>query len=82
MMLTAYCDDAGGKDHNFTIICGYISTIEQWESFEIDWKLFLASYGVSYLHMKEFTAYSGPFAKWKGKESIRRRFLKDASVVI
>lgn len=63
-MLTCYLDEAGGKAEGFTVICGWVSTVAQWEQFEIDWRLFLASYKVPYFHMKEFAQSTGPFKKW------------------
>jgi hypothetical protein len=84
-MLSCYFDEAGGEQDNFTVICGWVSTVPLWEQFEIDWKLFLASYKVPYLHMKEFSQSNGPFEKWKDQskyKTIRRQFIQDAHGVI
>jgi len=81
-LLTCYLDEAGGEDEGFTVVCGWVSTVALWEQFEIDWKLFLASYKVDYFHMKEFAQSKGPFKKWKGKESIRRAFMRDATSIV
>jgi hypothetical protein len=54
-MFTCYFDEAGGKDHGFTVVAGWAASIERWEHFEVDWKLFLIKWGVPHLHMKEFT---------------------------
>jgi hypothetical protein len=47
-------DEAGGIKDSFTVVCGFGSTAAKWERFEIDWKLFLASYKIDYFHMMEF----------------------------
>jgi len=81
MMLTGYFDE-GVRDKLFTVICGWTSTIEQWDGFEADWKLLLASYRVPYFHMKEYVHSNGPFKKWKGLESIREKFVADAAEIV
>jgi hypothetical protein len=75
-------DEAGGDDEGFTVVCGWVSTVALWEQFEIDWKLFLASYKVDYFHMKEFSQSKGQFKKWKDKRLIRDRFMGDAAQII
>lgn len=81
-MLTCYMDEAGGDDEGFTVVCGWVSTVSRWEQFEIDWRLFLASFDVTYFHMKEFSQSRGQFKKWKDAEGIRRHFLEDAAEII
>lgn len=90
-MMTAYFDESGdvwkdelGKPHNFTFVCGYVARVEQWERFEIDWKLYLARYGVTAFHMKHFAHSVGEFAKWKGREwqQTRASFMADAAEII
>jgi hypothetical protein len=81
-MLTAYCDDAGGEDHGFTVISGWISSSEKWDIFEVDWRIFLAHYDVPYLHMKKLAHFSEPYDRWKGQESTRRSFMQDAAEII
>ena len=80
-MLTSYFDE-GYKDGLFTCVCGWASTVEQWDGFEADWKLFLASYRVPYFHMEEYAQSVGPFKKWKGLKVIRRKFCQDAAEII
>jgi hypothetical protein len=75
-------DESGGEDLRFTFVCGYAASIAQWESFEVDWKLFLIKFGVPYLHMKEFSQSKKCYAGWKGNESLRARFLGMASEII
>lgn len=79
-MLSAYFDDSERK--GFTVVAGWIASVEAWDRFEIDWKLFLASYKVPYFHMKEFAHSVGPYKKWKESRYIRARFLREAWNVI
>ena len=81
-MLTCYFDEAGGIKDSFTVVCGFGSTAAKWERFEIDWKLFLASYKVDYFHMLEFSQSTGQFKKWKGATAIRERFMREATEII
>jgi len=83
-MLTCYFDEAGGEDHGFMIVCGYVASVEQWDDFEVDWKRFLLKYDVPYFHMKEFAQFEGPFAKWKGEQykSVRASFCHEAGAII
>ena len=79
-MLTGYFDEACGKD--FTVVCGWIASVDEWDNFEVDWKLFLIKYDVPYFHMKEFVHCLGPYEKWKEGPEIRKRFLIDAWDII
>jgi len=81
-MISCYLDEAGGKDDQFTVVGGWLATAALWEQFEIDWRLMLASYGLDYFHMKEFSQSTKIFKKWKGCEGIRRRFIHDATEII
>jgi hypothetical protein len=79
-MLTAYFDEA--IDTGFTVVCGWVADVAQWENFEVDWKLFLIKHDIPYFHMKEFAQSVGPFSKWKGSETVRKQFLVDAWDII
>jgi hypothetical protein len=64
------------------VVCGWIADVNQWDGFEVDWKLFLIKNGVPYFHMKEFSHSVGPFAKWRGNETVRKQFSEDAWDII
>lgn len=81
-MLTSYYDEAGGKEHGLTVVAGYIARVEQWDNFEVDWKLSLISYKVPYLHMSQLAHFNGPYAKWKDSPNFRARFLLEMSQII
>ncbi len=39
-----YCDAAGGKDHGFIVVAGYLSTYEKWLAFNREWNILIAAY--------------------------------------
>jgi hypothetical protein len=79
---TLYCDAAGGADHGFIVVAGYLSTFEKWVSFAIKWNLHLAAYNLPYFHMKEFSQSAGAFLGWDQQEQRRRSFLAKAASII
>ena len=82
-MLTAYFDESEiFSEIDMLFLCGWIASVSEWQQFEFDWRLLLAKYDVPYLHMKEFVHSNGPFAKWKGKEGTRRKFISDAAEIV
>lgn len=81
-MFETYCDEAGGADHGFIAVCGWLAAVERWKWFESEWKLLLKKYGVPYLHMKEVAHFRGPYAKWIGAKAERDEFLKQAVDII
>jgi hypothetical protein len=84
VMLSGYFDEAAGDDYGFTVVAGYPASVEQWDSFEIDWKLFLASYHVPYFHMSKFSQFKKPFheSRWRNSPAYRAKFLQDAADII
>jgi hypothetical protein len=82
-MFETYCDEAGGLDHGFIAVCGWLASVERWRQFEIDWKAMLATYDVPYLHMKEFAHFKGPFEKFLSVDAgPRTNFMKEATRII
>lgn len=83
-MLTCYFDESGGEELKFTFVCGFVASVNQWERFEIDWKIFLAKYDVPYFHMKEYSQSKGPFKKWapSSMQGTRADFMRDAAVIV
>lgn len=63
-MFQAFFDEAGGADHGFIAVCGWIATVERWRQFESDWNAMLARFGIPYFHLKELSQFKGPYAKW------------------
>ncbi len=83
-MLTCYFDESGGDHLGLTCVCGFVASVNQWERFEFDWKIFLAKYDVPYFHMKEYSQSKGPFAKWADERmsATRASFMRDAAEII
>jgi hypothetical protein len=80
-MFAAYFDESGGKDTGFTFVCGYTATVAKWSAFEFDWKLFLATFRVPYLHMKEFSQSKKCYSTWRDNGTLRAQFLGMASEI-
>jgi len=81
-MFTAYYDAAGGKDHGFIVVAGWVSDLEMWEKFAVDWRLALAQAHVPYFHMKAFSQSKLHFESWKDQEGKRRNFLHTLTSII
>jgi hypothetical protein len=79
----AYFDASRDGDNKQIVVAGYVSTVEEWEQFEIAWRLTLAKYDLPYFHMREFTASQKAFkhSKWKS-EIYRAGFLSDLALII
>lgn len=75
---TAYFDSSeGGRSASptadpiaGTYVGGFVSSVESWGKFEIDWRLALAGYDIPYFHMKDFVAKQRQFSdpKWKSEK--------------
>lgn len=83
-MFTCYFDEAGGADHGFIAVSGWIASVERWRQFESDWNAMLCAHGVPYMHMKECAHFKGPYSKWFATEvrADRESFVKDAIRII
>jgi hypothetical protein len=66
----------------FSVVAGYAAPVYLWERFEIDWKLALAKFDVQYFHMREFTAFRGPYAEpaWRS-EGRRADFISTLATI-
>jgi hypothetical protein len=81
-MFTCYFDDAGGEDHGFVSVAGWLATLESWRFFEQKWNEMLAVYRIPYFTMKECAQFKGPFEKWKTEPKTRAKFLQTACQII
>jgi hypothetical protein len=81
-MFTAYFDEAGSPDDSLTlVVAGFISTAEQWEYFEQEWKEVLDEFGIGCFHMKDYVHNKNEFEGWGADEFKRRRFLQKLASV-
>ena len=71
-MFTSYFDEAGGADHGFITVCGWVASVERWQRFETEWKAMLTAFDVPYFHLKELSQCRGPYIKWFGVPSKER----------
>jgi hypothetical protein len=80
---SAYLDASGTRTTPMLVVAGYISTVQDWKTFESQWNRVLDRAKVPYFHMKKFTACQGPFSnlKWR-REETRKAFLADLINVI
>jgi hypothetical protein len=79
-MLTCYFDDAGGKDHGYTVVAGWVASVDQWEGFTDEWEDLLKEYSLAEFTMKECAQWRGPFKCWC--EDQRRSFTLRACQVL
>jgi hypothetical protein len=79
-MLTCYFDDAGGEDHGYTVVAGWVASVQQWEDFTEDWQELLLEYGLDCFTMKDCAQWRGPFKCWC--EDQRRSFLRRSCQII
>ena len=60
--LTGYFDESGTHTGSRAVaVAGYVSTVEQWERFEVEWQAALAEFGVPYFHMADFVDHKKQF---------------------
>jgi len=64
-----------------TVVAGFVSTVEHWNSWEDEWNTVLKLFNVPYFHMKEFAAARGAFSgrEWQieslHSDTYRRLFI-------
>jgi hypothetical protein len=81
-MFTCYFDDAGGEDHGFTAVAGWVSTLDRWRQFDTEWERMLQAHTVPYLNMKACAHFKRPYEHWKDAPQSRVDFLSDACRII
>jgi len=75
---TAYFDGSGSPDEgNILCVGGYVSTVRDWNEFEVDWSKALKWAKVDAFHMKDFVSCRRQFSnkKWERKE-LRDEFIE------
>lgn len=81
-MFTGYFDDAGGVDHGYTVVAGWVSTLEKWESLAEQWSRMLATFGVAHFDMKTLSHFKGIYRHWKDRPEVKDAFVAEACRVI
>jgi len=71
---SAYFDESG-TDRTKSLaltIAGYISTVEKWSNFQIEWQKMLDDEGLKMFHMSDLECFKGEFSPDKGWDKIRQ----------
>lgn len=72
-MLAAYYDESGTHSGAMALsIAGYISTVEKWENFQIEWLKMRDDEGYEYFHMADLESLKGQFSRKKGWNEDRK----------
>src|SRR5262249_14872095 len=83
-MFTLYCDDSGTHTQSpIAVAACYVSTVEQWERFVVDWNDADAAEHFGVFHMADFVARKEQFAlpEWQDDEK-RDRTIKRLITII
>lgn len=60
IQLKFFGDESGIHDTaKWCVVCGYIGSSEQWDSFNEEWRRTLSKHGLDYFHATEFFAAHG-----------------------
>ena len=81
-MLTGYFDDAGGADHGYTVVAGWVSTVEKWRAFAEQWEAMLAAFQVPWFDMKTLSHFRGIYEAWEKQPQIKNDFIAAACRII
>lgn len=86
--MTAYSTfmDASGKPENhdrYCVVAGLLSTVAQWDCFEVEWNELLVKHSIPYLQISSLHARKGIFSdkKWED-DNYMISFLNDAAKII
>lgn len=83
MIFTAYVDESGMHDGSqHIVLAGYISTADQWNAFEDNWKAALSDAGIPSFHMTDFANRIAPhYNRWSESQRQERlaRFINIAN---
>ncbi len=81
VMLTAYLDESG-KDGRTPVFAvgGYVSSVEDWNNFQIEWEDFRTKNGIEAFHSTDLINGYGEFENWKPKR--REHALRIADRII
>lgn len=78
-MLSAYFDESGTdkKKHKLLTLAGYLSTVERWEKFDVEWQALLDSEGLRFSHAVDMAHFKDQFERNKGWDETRRRSFEE-----
>jgi len=81
-MFTGYFDDAGGADHGYTVVAGWVSSLERWRNFAEEWRAMLSAFRVPHFDMKTLSHFKGVYAPWKDDPKMKDQFQDFACRII
>jgi hypothetical protein len=82
-MYKAYFDESGTHSESKTlVVSGWVSSDEQWLTFETQWRDLLSDFGITTFHMRDFNHGLREFKSWKGDQSRRDTFTMRAVEII
>jgi hypothetical protein len=75
---TSYFDASGHPDQTTVLtVAGFVSNIEKWSRFDVEWNSILKSEGITRFRMTDFVSSQGEFAAgWTGQTTRRRGFVE------
>ncbi len=80
MVMTAYFDESGthGADSAFTVVAGFIATIDQWSGYELELSRLMRAFNVNVYHAKDWRQRKGSFKTWpmRRRAEFNSRFLR------
>lgn len=84
VMLKVALDASGSAGQGCLCVAGFVSNVEDWESFGITWNDRLAKDGIEYLHMHEYVSSRLQFKDWDSekKRVVGTRLLDDLIGII
>src|SRR5579862_5235981 len=81
--LVAAFDASGKEDSGLLVVAGFISSQEDWATFDTEWRARLKEDSLDYFHMVDFAASRKQFsAGWKDNEPRRQKLLGDLLDII
>ncbi|MGD0854353.1 MAG: DUF3800 domain-containing protein [Dehalococcoidia bacterium] len=81
MIFTTYLDESGiHKGSQAVVLAGYAATLDQWISFEGEWKQALKELDVPFFHMTDFANRQPPYCTWDEAQR-RTRFARLATII-
>ena len=83
-MFVVYADASGAPaDSSVLFVSGFVSSVEKWQKFEVEWNALLMRYGIEPpFHMKEFAPGVGQYKHWRHDKARRQSFLTDAIALL
>jgi hypothetical protein len=71
IMLVGYFDESGTHANSSAVfVAGYVASVEQWTTFEREWRSVWEECGIAYFHMTDWEKRSKQFTRWYNENRI------------